>query len=734
MTERTHRWETHPVVVVGTGFGGAVAACRLAQGGQRPLVLERGRRYGRGHRPFPRRRPGVDTWLWAHGRGPFDVAVGDVLTLRAAGFGGGSLLYSNVHLRMPRDGFGHGWPSGWTREALDGYYALVEHMLEVTPIDEQQRRRVPPRTTVLENAAAAVGRAEQSFRPPLAVTFGPPAGPVDAPLRNRHGVEQRGCTHCAECNVGCNRGAKNSLDMNYLAVAERHGAVVRTECEVTGLTREAGGYRVDYTDHADGTIVHVHAGTVVLAAGAIGTTALLLDAREGLGLGDQVGRRYSANGDLVSAGLDLDVAFVPTAGPAITTALLHSEGPADDGSPGPWFLVQDGGFPARFVGAILAAVHGLEEADDLVERSRRWIDRLVAVTGGGARQLRLALRRVVDLVADTPDHDTPDHDGTRAGWAEVLAGVPYLAARADADRVAVLLAMGRDSADGVVRVPWWRRVLRWHRRRPWIDWDLAANTGLYAAEQALCDELVERGMGGEPRGVPAWAPGLSLSVHSLGGAVMADGPGDGVVDPHGEVFGCRGLFVLDGAAIPTATGVNPSSTIAAVAERNVERLVRRLRDEPGWEAPEKADAGPGHDPVPTPPPGGHRRPRRAPVFVGSAVGEGELREPGGTVRHLRFRLDLAGADPERVGATVSAQGDLTLDGVGVRDAVRVGRGVVLTAHEDRLWTLPFTAAGSPYVLRGHEAGGRLALTLQRGLRPDAQVVAEGSVDLTVTRA
>jgi choline dehydrogenase-like flavoprotein len=126
--------ERRQVVVVGSGFGGAVTACRLAQAGCDVLVLERGRWY---HGDFP--RDAGDDWFWGSQGGPFDVRrLGDVNVVTAAGVGGGSLLYSNVHLRMPADGFERRWPSGWSREALDPYYDLVASMLNLRRADEDE--------------------------------------------------------------------------------------------------------------------------------------------------------------------------------------------------------------------------------------------------------------------------------------------------------------------------------------------------------------------------------------------------------------------------------------------------------------------------------------------------------------------------------------------------------------------------------------------------------------------
>jgi cholesterol oxidase len=212
--------ESYEAIVVGTGFGGAVAACRLAQAGVDVAVLERGTRFPLG--AFPRVGRRADRMSWHHG-GPYDVRpLNDVLVVQAAGYGGGSLIYANVQMRPPADAFEDGWPQGYTSTALDPYFDLVAHMLDITPVEnDPATNELPPKTRLVEDAAARLGRDGQIFRPNLAVRF---AGAGEAPTPNRFGALQSGCLHCGECDIDCNVGAKNTLDLNYLALAERSGA------------------------------------------------------------------------------------------------------------------------------------------------------------------------------------------------------------------------------------------------------------------------------------------------------------------------------------------------------------------------------------------------------------------------------------------------------------------------------------------------------------------------------
>ena len=353
-------------IVVGTGFAGAVTACRLAQAARRICVLERGRRYDASDFPIypsaPRppeagecdardyQAPDLTRALWRMGHGLWDVrSLGDVVVAQAAGFGGGSLIYANVHLRAPTEVFDEAfWPPGYTREQLDPYYDLAAYMLDVSPLPSDVDL---PKTRELARAATRLGRSDRWFRVPLAVKF-------SAGGENRFERAQDACDMGGDCCFGCPRQAKNSLDLNYLAVAEDARdacgaplAEVRTLCEAIEIRQQDGLngrlYEVEYLDHLIGAGVgsqRVCAPAVFLCAGAIGSTELLLrsptlsrDERSR----NHLGTRYFPNADALAAVFDCERPQEIDRGPTITSALLHDEGPAR-----PWLLFQDGGMPA----------------------------------------------------------------------------------------------------------------------------------------------------------------------------------------------------------------------------------------------------------------------------------------------------------------------------------------------------------------------------------------------------
>jgi cholesterol oxidase len=532
----------YEALVIGSGFGGAVTVCRLAEAGVDVAIVERGRRWRPG--TFPRDLSRLDDgWLWLCNHGLYDATpLNDILAVRAAGYGGGSLVYANVAARMPADLFDERWPTAYTREAMDPYYDLASYMLDVRPVwPAPDSGELPPKTKLMEQAADLLGHADGFFHPNLAVTFDD-RGPDQV---NRFGVPQRGCVFCGECDIGCNIGAKNSLDLNYLALAEQHGATVGVRTEALHISRTADGYRVRLREYErEGTERDVTARYVFLCAGALGSTELLLRSRDQYGtlpgLPAALGTGYSGNGDFLSFGAGLSEPFEPSRGPTITTASLIRTAQGDSEH---WFVLEDGGY-SEHLAALVRSLH-LSRLPANVARN---------VTAGTQRVLASARGFAADLDAGHPD-------------------------------TAVLLAMGRDRADG-------RISLHGHNHRLQVSWDVTRNDPLYAEEQAFSGELV-RAFGGRPFVTPTWRLlRQPVTVHNLGGAPMGTDPQTAVVDIDGEVFGHPGLYVIDGAMLPGATGGNPSLTIAAVAERCVETAVRRITGIGDWVAPQRADVVP----------------------------------------------------------------------------------------------------------------------------------------------
>jgi cholesterol oxidase len=548
--------EVFDTVVVGSGFGGAVTAFRLAEAGTgEVLVLERGRPYPPGsfaRTPSQLQRAWWDPSEGLHGL--FELwRFSGLDVLCASGLGGGSLIYANVMLPKEEDTFvredlAAGGRESWplSRADLERHYDNVWAMQspQSYPADVEPYASTA-KTRAMEEAAGALGlRAE---RPGLAVLFAPSPGgkPVPGaavPGGDLHGLPRSTCRLCGECDIGCNYGAKNTLDFTYLSAARRQGAQLRTCCEVRTiepLERGRDGFRVGYRQHLEARegqraelldpshepLRSVRARRVVLAAGAVGSPRLLLANRAALpGLSRATGTRVSANGDAIALIRDARRPLDPSRGPVITASI---EVPAERSASGRRFQIQDGGAP------VLA--DWLWEALELPKLPWRMRHTIV-------RQVRGALagRRDTNLSGEL--------------------------AQAFSDRSAALmplLANGRDVPDG-------RYLLEDGRLD--LDWDSAPSEEYYSGVERGFGDVCST-LGGRHVGSPWKRINRSVTIHPLGGAPMADDARHGVVDPWGEVFGFPGLYVADGAAMPGPVGVNPSFTIAAFADRVAEGIL-----------------------------------------------------------------------------------------------------------------------------------------------------------------
>ncbi|WP_301176418.1 GMC oxidoreductase [Actinomadura geliboluensis] len=545
-------------VVVGSGFGGSVAAYRLAEAGQSVVLLERGQPYPPGSFPRSPAEMGRAFWDPAAGLyGMFDVwSFKGCDSVVSSGLGGGSLIYANVLLRkderwfvtdLPGGGH-HPWPV--TRADLDPHYDAVEAMLGATPYPLEQ---VPfddtPKTHAMQDAAAELGL--QITLPPLAVSFAARPGgtpglslPIaDAGYGNIHGAGRRTCKLCGECDIGCNEGAKNSLDHTYLSAAAHHGADIRTSREVKAIRpREGGGYEVDYVHHADlaakksrPPVQTITCDRLVLGAGTYGTAFLLLKSRDAFpGLSEALGTRFSGNGDLLTFLLRAKDRnrvrpLNASRGPVITTAIRLPD--ELDGVPGAGrgAYIEDGGYP------------GFTD----------WIVDSLDLGNDFERAVKFLWNRFTEFFKDAPDTNLSKELSDLIGdGALTVSSLP-------------LLGMGRDTADG-------RLHLRGGRLA--ADWTAETSEALFNRVRKTMRGIADV-LGADYADNPMWFRKRIITVHPLGGAPMGGHPGEGVCDAFGEVFGFPGLYIADGAAMPGPVGPNPSLTIAAHADRMATRLL-----------------------------------------------------------------------------------------------------------------------------------------------------------------
>lgn len=514
--------EHYDVVIVGSGFGGSVAALRLTEKGYRVAVLEAGRRFD--DADFPQTSWRLSRFLWAPRLGWYGIQrlhlLPDVFVMAGAGVGGGSLVYANTLYRPPREFFEDPQWSGITdwHEELQPYYDQASAMLGVV-----EHARVSSADDVLLSIARAMG-AEQTFRlTPVGVHLGEGPGIESAdPYFGGVGPRRVGCTHCGACMTGCRVGAKNSLPKNYLGLAESAGAVVHPLTTVDAIRPLVdGGYTVEV--HRTGPVRRarrtIHADQVIVAAGAYGTQRLLHRMRsEGVlpALSAALGELSRTNSESLvgavvprsrSAGLDF------TDGLAITSS-FHPE-------PGTHVESVRYGPGSNLMG-LLATV--LTDGHAGPRRLVSW--------------LRLVLRHPVQSARLSLDV----RDWSRRTF------------------IALVMQPARNSLTVQPRRRWGRMWLttRQGRGEPNPTWIPAGND----VARRIADQIGGQAMGGYTDLVRP-----SLTAHFVGGAVIGRDAASGVIDPYHRTFGYPGLHVMDGSSVPANLGVNPSLTITALAER-----------------------------------------------------------------------------------------------------------------------------------------------------------------------
>lgn len=521
----------YDAVIIGSGYGGGVAASRLARMGLRVAVIEQGRKWRPGDFPVTNKARRKTTRLT--GRAPrlgdpaglYYLSVGKGLTVfGASGLGGGSLINAGVvlrpNLRRLRDS---GWPDEVVNDGLliEGL-ARAERMLGVGPVPDPERFA---KFKGMRKAAEVAGRPVEL--PPMTISHIP--GP------NAAGILQYACRYCGDCWSGCNVGAKNTVGITYIADAMDHGAEVLCESRAQSISKTVNGWEVVVQDlsKANAGQRRFEVPIVVLGAGTLGTTELLLRAQQsGLSLSAKLGEGFSANGDdlVVASELDEPVNAIATGFPP----------------------------PHGQNGLPLVGPHSMALIDLGDDEGPVWVHdgtmlTIMAALAPWKNLLQLRVRRAVRLMRDGIYGDRMS-------------------------RVQLFYVVAHDSSSGRLRL---------QNNQVVVDWPDYSK----APERVRVEEKVRaviEGMGGEfisnPFKMSAFG-GNRIIAHPLGGCGMGETADMGVVAPDGRVFdpsrGPRGvhdgLYVCDGAAVPTAIGVSPLLTITALAERAMILAAQRLQ-------------------------------------------------------------------------------------------------------------------------------------------------------------
>lgn len=599
------------VLVVGSGYGGAIAALRLA-GARRHdgsavnvFLFERGQEYALGDFPESLGEIPGHVRLQRSGATPvgrpqalFDLRLGDPLSVLVGnGLGGTSLINANVALEPEKEVFqSAAWPTALRdKNELAASFQAVRDLLDVQDADTTGIRKFDALTRV----GTALGQTVHAA--PLAVT---PKKKVNAV-----GVAQDACIRCGNCVTGCNYGAKNTLASNVLPLARQRGLEIFTGATVAGIAADPTaapgvGWLVRFrrTANVRGALADefflIRSERVILAAGTLGSTEILLRSRDlgALHLSERLGQCFSANGDAIAFGFGqaaevnatahADFAAPPQAvdqrgiGPTITGYFRAQASPRDDASASYRVTVQDAAVPSA-----LASVFG----------------EIITTAALPARLVSAGLSGKIapawfDDAANAGKDRLAVHPGALGHSQVLLAQGDDGAPGRICLRYPPSAAAGADSA--TVEVVW----TPGNPAQPVHDtaaWDAQAGRSVFAAVDALLASSESSGGfdGGDYLANPLWrllpdglkaigVPALPgnrlLTVHPLGGCVMADDRRDGVVDHAGRVFDAaataldavhRGLLVLDGSMIPSAVGVNPFLTIAALAHRSAGLLL-----------------------------------------------------------------------------------------------------------------------------------------------------------------
>ncbi len=612
------------VVIVGSGYGGAVAAAGLAgcaQGGKplRVCVLERGREYLPGM--FPQRMADLAQHVRfttegksvARGEreGLFDVRVGsDVCAVVANGVGGGSLINAGVMEAAKANVFAQGWPAGTTLAALEPYYEEARKVLGAVVNDPLERNTIklhPKGPTPKFDALATLAAGREASFVPAAVTIA-----MTGDRRSSAGVVLEQCLRCGDCAMGCNHQAKDSLDVNLLVKAARAGARIFTGATVLKIERTKevepgpGGAEVDVASASRGAdprvwtlnVVHtegrlrarqgppfrITARNVILAAGTFGSTEILMRSEtDTLKFSRRLGQRFSTNGDMIAVVYDQDIEKGGTRCD-VGAAADESTPPGD-----------------RAVGPTISGIVDLREQGE-----RDLVVEELAVPGPLARLFEetVTMGYVLQGLARA---DPTAHDP--AGEEQDPCAVDGIALR----RSSIVALMGDDHAEGALELVGGSDedegdgAIR-------VRWPAIHELPLFAAQIDALRALAHASRtGGEVLPNPLWQllpdkmqmlldnkRGPLLTVHPLGGCPMGNSAQDGAVDEIGQVFDGHqtsggtlpGLAVLDGSIVPVALRINPSLTIAALALRALDGLRRAWHLEPAVEQPPKEETRP----------------------------------------------------------------------------------------------------------------------------------------------
>ncbi len=553
----THLKPEYDVIVIGSGYGGSIAASRFSRAGLKVCLLEKGKEFQPGDYPATIEEATKEMQINADRReaeknGLYDLHISENISVfKGCGLGGTSLVNANVSIkpeeRVLQD---KRWPSALRndRAGLDEGYERAREMLKPTPYPANKNGY--PELAKAKAMQLAAAKNQQPFQyADINVCF-------ETGL-NHVGVEQHQCINCGDCVTGCNHHAKNTLIMNYLPDAVNHGAEIFCNINVEYLERVADKWVVHFNvfntsrEAFKAPLMFVRAASVIIAGGSLGSTEILLRSKEqGLSISNTLGKHFTGNGDVLGFAYNCEDEMngvglgklcnqekyqpIGPVGPCITTIIdLRNREKLEDG-----MTLEEGSIPGPIATAINMSM--------------------------------LSLAGTIGV----------DTDGGFSDWlkecreeAESLIKGPYFGAT---NRMQTFLVMTHDDGRGVMNIK---------NGRLNIDWPEVGKQPIF---QKVSNTLMQAttALGGTYIKSIAWNKLMNyelITVHPLGGCCMADDASGGVTDDTGNVFFGEegslthpGLYVLDGAIIPRPLGTNPLFTISAVAERACKIILERM--------------------------------------------------------------------------------------------------------------------------------------------------------------
>ncbi|MCI0387208.1 MAG: GMC family oxidoreductase N-terminal domain-containing protein [Acidobacteria bacterium] len=559
----------YDVVIIGSGYGGAIPAARLATAqwpaNAKPTIciLERGREWLPGQFPDSLQGGVQEARSPLNALGLYDTSFSaDIGVIAGSGLGGTSLVNANCAIRPDSEVFDQSpWPQAVRTLSQNSQLTQFYDRAHATLFTAQHPDAMMlNKVKALKKGAQGITGAKFEIHD-ITVNF-------RFEGLNNWGVQQRKCINCGDCTTGCNVGAKNTLDTNYLAIAKWGGAEIFTQVEVKHLTSDpGGGYLIHYLRRESASGL-AEQGTlrakrlVVIAAGTLGTTGIMLRSRRvGLGLPDSLGAHFGGNGDFFAIAYNADQR-TDTLGwgayPNSDRALRLQPGPGQSLHPGPAivsrvrynthkpllerFKAEDFSMPLMYVDAVrtaLAFIIGQDtDPNDFFDN--------IAEAG----------RRLRDFVLDS--------DLEKGAANHSLA----------------YLVNGHDDHSGVIELDPLTDEAR-------VSWPGVGNQPIF---QQMNSRLLQhtKALGGTYIKNPLWGfiPFRTLvTAHPLGGCVMSDSHTTGVVNHFGQVYNAQGalhngLYITDGATLPSSLGVNPFMTISALAEWRAEHIITELGGTP----------------------------------------------------------------------------------------------------------------------------------------------------------